>query len=378
MAAEEVRSIPPVFPIACWALGLVAFCQVWVAGLALAERFQAGQAVRVVEKEVIKLVPVRVPVPTAAPEVVDAAPQAAGVALLARPTRMDEPTASAATREISTAGVSPTPISAPRIVDPRAERLVTEARRARVAGDMLLAITKLEEAKTAAADEPHVHYEMGLVHEAMGVFDMAAEDYLKVMEIGISRGGSLYESASAKLRDGFAQPGDMLGKFSLDRVKVFKDPQHEDGERVVLTIPVQKAPGEQIDPTQIQLTVVIFNRNHRGEIVQLEDASWLSQHWLNEPADWADGEESLRVDYLIPHQDDSTAHLFGALEYYGQVVVLEYGGEVLDVQSWPRDLAARLPQQNPYSSGAGQFPEFLDLDMLPPDFDPNLPLLPPR
>jgi hypothetical protein len=243
---------------------------------------------------------------------------------------------------------------------------------------MLLAITKLEEAKTAAADEPHVHYELGLVHEAMGVWDMAAEDYLKVMEMGISRGGSLYESASAKLRDGFAQPGDMLRKFSLDRVQVFKDPQHEAGQQVVLTIPVHKAPGEEIDPTQIQLTVVLFNRNHRGEIVQLEDSSWLNQHWLKEPADWAEGEESLRVDYVIPRQDDSTAHLFGELEYYGQVVVLEYGGEVLDVQSWPRDLAARLPQQTPLPGDGAQFPEFLDMDMLPPDFDPNLPLLPPR
>jgi hypothetical protein len=373
------RAVPPVFPIACWALGMAGFCQLLVAGLALAERLEVSRVVRVVEKEVVKLVPVRVPTPAeAAPRLAaDAAETGGGVALQVRGmSRIDDGGGVAEPAVVE--GPPPAPILAPGIVDPRAERLVMEARRARVGGDMGLAILKLEEATKTSPDEPHVHYEMGLVHEAMGVFDMAAEDYLRVMDLGISRAGSLYEAAAAKVRDGFAQPGDMLGKLSLERVRVFEDPEHEAGKRVVLTIPVLKAPGEEIDPQQMQLTVVLFNRNHRGEIVRLEDRSWLTERWLAEPADWADGEERLRVDYLIPRQDDSTAHLFGELDYYGQVVMLEYGGEVLDVQSWPRDLAARLPNLVTPAADGMQFPEFLDMDLLPPDFDPNLPLLPPR
>ena len=44
----------PVFPVACWTLGLMAFTQLLVAGLALATRFEESRQVRVVEKEVLK------------------------------------------------------------------------------------------------------------------------------------------------------------------------------------------------------------------------------------------------------------------------------------------------------------------------------------
>lgn len=364
------RSAPPVFPIACWGLGLVAFSQLLVAGLALAERFESSQVVRVVEKEVTKLVPIRVPVPAAAAPV-----ETAGNAVEARP-----PVVASDARAVASLPTmpAPTPVMVPGIADAQTERLITEARRARIGGDMGMAIVKLEEARKLSPDEPHVFYELGLVHEAMGVFDMASEHYQKVFEMGINGAGSLYEDAAAKLRDGFAQPGDLLGKLSLERVQIFKDPEHEAGKRVVLTVPVEKAPGETIDPSQVLLTVAFFNRNTRGEITQLEDQTWAAERWLHEPVDWADGKESLRVEYVIPRQDGPTEHLFGDLDYYGQVVTLHYGEEVLDVQAWPRDLAARMNRPAPAGDDGMQFPEFLDPNMLPPDFDPNLPLLPPR
>ena len=75
--------------------------------------------------------------------------------------------------------------------------------------------------------------------------------------------------------------------------------------------------------------------------------------------DWAGGEESLRMNYVIPSQDSQTEHLFGARTYYGQVVSLLYKGEILDVQAWPRDLAAKIPQftrRKPGRSGAAGIP----------------------
>ena len=48
---------------------------------------------------------------------------------------------------------------------------------ARVAGDMGRAIIKLEEALDQSPDDPSVRYELGLVHEQMGVFDIAASHY---------------------------------------------------------------------------------------------------------------------------------------------------------------------------------------------------------
>ena len=44
----------PVFPVACWLLGLMAFVQLLVAGMAMATRLEESRVVRVIEKEVSK------------------------------------------------------------------------------------------------------------------------------------------------------------------------------------------------------------------------------------------------------------------------------------------------------------------------------------
>ncbi|RYD39379.1 MAG: tetratricopeptide repeat protein [Verrucomicrobiaceae bacterium] len=270
----------------------------------------------------------------------------------------------------------PTPVAPPAVADPRSERMITEARKARVAGDMDQAILKLENALTQSPDDPTVHYELGLVHEQMGVFDVAAAHYEKVFQMGASEAGALYERAAGKLRDGFQDEQVPLGKLSLGRVRIFKDPNAEEGQRVILTIPVQKAPGEDLELDQISVTVLFFNRNSQGEILQLEDKSWVTEQWVTLPFDFAGGEENLRMTYVIPTQDIQQERLFGDRTYYGQVVSLQYKGQVLDVQAWPRDLAARIPQQSGNAPGGDQMlPEFQDT--LPSDIDPNYPLLPP-
>lgn len=335
----------------------MAFVQLLIAGMALATRLEESREVRTVEKEVLKPVLVRVPVKTAPDE----------AAVVARPPVPVAPPVAA--------DVKPTPLSVPQVADPRSERMVNEARVARVAGDMGKAIVKLEEAMEKSPDDPNVHYELGLVHEQMGVFDTAAAHFEKVFQMGASGAGSLYPLAAAKLRDGFEQAVDMRGKLALGRVRIFNDPNHEGGQRVVLTVPVQKAPADEVDVAEIAVSVTFFNRSTKGGIIQLEDKSWVTEKWVTLPFDWTGGEESLRMTYTIPAQDTQTSHLFGDRTYYGQVVSLMYKGEVLDVQAWPRDLAARIPQA-PSSAGPGELlsPEFQD--SMPPDFDPEIPLLP--
>jgi len=346
----------PVFPVACWFLGLVVLCQLLIAGIALGKRFEASQQVRVIEKEVPKYITVELPPPP---------PVEVPVIVRAQDPR----------DMLSSPRPEPTPLAIPEIADPRAERLVLEARGARVAGDMGVAIMKLEEALIHAGDDPVVHYEMGLVHEQMGVFDIASAHYEKVFRAGINASGNLYELAAVKLRDGFEQPADMLGKLSLGRVRIFKDPEHSEGQRTILSIPVQKAPGADVEVGDIEVVVTFFNRTDRGEIRQLQDHSWVGQQWVTLPFDWAGGEETLRMNYVIPRADPRNEHLFGSLSYHGQVVSLLYQGEVLDVQAWPRDLAARIPRQAVHDE-FGLPPEFFDPGLLPPDFDPDNPLLP--
>lgn len=356
--APPHTATPPVFALIFWVLGLVVLCQLFVAGVALAKRFDAAQEVRIIEKEVVKYVAVEMP-PSTALEPVGA--EHGGM----RPTTRDtllgpEP--------------SPTPLRAPEIADPRAERLVDEARSARVAGDMGVAIMKLEEAMLHAPDEPAVRYEMGLVHEQMEVFDRAAEHYEAVFRAGITAAGTYYELAAAKLRDGFQPTAQMHGKLSLGRIRSVRNLDHEDGKQTILSIPVQKAPGADVDPAGIEVVVVFFNKTDRGEIQQLKEQDWVEKEWISLPIDWAGGEETLRMNYVIPKADLRTEHLFGALEYHGQVVTLLYEGEVLDVQAWPRDLAAKIPRQAEHGD-FGLPPDFFDPGLLPLDFDPDNPLL---
>ncbi len=354
-----------VFVVSCWVLGLVVLVQLWVGGVALAVRLKESRQVRVVEREVIKPVLVQVPVEAVPP--VEVAQSGAGV--------LGEATSGAVangTNRVPT----PTPLGVPAVADPRAERLLAEAREARVAGDMGKAIVKLEQALEHAPADPSLVYELGLVHEQMGVFDQASRHFEQVFQMGVSGAGSLYGLAAAKLRDGFAQPEDMLGRLSLGRVRIFNQPKHEAGQQVILTIPVQKAPADEVDVSAIQVEVRFFNRTSRGDIVELDDPSLVTSRWVTLPFDWAGGEENLRMTYTLPPVDRQTEHLFGKREYYGQVVTLSYQGEVLDVQAWPRDLAAKIVKQPEAGVGDLPVPEFLD--SLPPDFDPAIPLLPSR
>lgn len=352
----------PVFPVACWVLGLMAFTQLIVAGMALATRLEDSKVVKVVEKAVMKPVVVRVP---ASPSTSPGAPL--GSVVSRPPVPQETPVMPA---------LKPTPLTTPAIADPRTERLVNEARQARVAGDMGKAITKLEDAILQSPEDPSVHWEMGMALEQMGVYDTAANHYQKILGIGLPTAGSYFEMAGDKLRDGFAQPADMLGKLSLDRVRIFNNPNADEGQKVILTIPVQKGGAEDIDLNKLDVSVLFFNKTTRGEIVVRDEGTQVSQEWTSMPFDWQGGGETLRMTYIIPPLDNQTEHLFGGRTYYGQVVSLVYAGEVLDVQAWPRDLAARMPQQQAVPKPGDMLsPEFLN--DLPPDTDPGL-LLPPK
>jgi tetratricopeptide (TPR) repeat protein len=240
---------------------------------------------------------------------------------------------------------------------------------------MVKAIVKLEEALGQLPQEPAVLHELGVVHEQMGVYDKASEYYQKVFELGTSGAGTYYETAAAKLRDGFENPADHIGRLSLGRVRIFQSPDQSNGQTVILTIPIQKAPSFEAQDDLLEVKVNFFNRTTKGDIIQLEDESWVRKQWVSLPFDWSSGEELLRMTYTIPRQDQQTEHLFGIRSYYGQVVSLSYQGEILDVQAWPRDLAARLPGTPASASNNNQLPDFLDLP--PPDFDPDLGVLPP-
>ena len=159
---------------------MIAFGQLLAAGVAVAVRVERAQEVRVEEKVVTKIVTVAQEAPKAK-EVVAVAPPS--------PSQLPPPP--------EPVPLPPArPLAAPPIADPVVERLVQEARTARVAGDMATAINKLDEARETAPKEPSVLYEIGLSYEAMAAYDprladQAADAYQEVFALGTTGAGAL-------------------------------------------------------------------------------------------------------------------------------------------------------------------------------------------
>ena len=358
-AASQPRS-GLFFQLACWVIGLIAFIQILIGGVALALRVEAAQVVKVEEKIVTKLVNI-------APE----APKEAARPLVALP---PAPAPIPAEQALPSAR----PLAAPAIADPVVERLVNEAREARVAEDMGQAIIKLEEARERDPQEANTLYELGLVYETMAAFDTdlaskAAEAYQGVFNLGASKAGALYPLAAKKLSEGISMPQDMRGKLTLGRVKVFPDNTYREGERVILTIPVSAAPGSEPEADDFFVQVNLYDQDPQGTVVPNGPESETQFEWVTGAIDWVGGEEQLRVTYVIPNPDPADIHIFGKRKYYGQSVELFYKNELIDTQAYPRHLASS--NRDKQVSGNPD-PLFLDQDGMP-GFDPNMPLLPP-
>lgn len=335
-------------------LGLLAFGQLLTAGVALAVRMERSREVRVEEKVVTRIVTVAATPPKAAKEVVAVAP--ASPSALPPPDPTPLPPAQ--------------PLVAPPIADPVVERLVKEARTARVAGDMGTALNKLEEAQRIAPGEPSVLYETGMTYETMAAFephlaDRASDAYLAVMALGVTEAGALYPLAAAKIRDGISMPSDLRGELALGLPVVFPDDPNEEGERVVVTVPVQAAPGTEIAANDLVVKVQFYESTMaEGRKQILPAAEGLSEtvyEWVSGEFDFVGGEEKLRVTYSLPPQELQQEHLFGKRSYYGHTVEVFYKGELIDTQASPRHLSSRIGGGGrPADDG----PQFLTPDMI--------------
>jgi hypothetical protein len=317
-----------IFRLTCWIFGVVAFVQLIVAGVGLAIRIEQNREVKVVEK-IVPILPKKEITPINL-EPIDYPPD---IVVKPRPLPPAE--------ELET----------PAIADPVVEKLVREAREARVGENMMSAITKLEEALSMAPKEPNTLFELGRVYETMGIYDRASSYYQKVFELGTSVAGVLYQQAATRLKDGFEQPSQKEGRVTLSRVRVFEDTRFEKGQKIVVTIPVQSVQGEKIDTNDLEVTVNFFDQlGAKKEIKEAAtEISKIDYKWISAPVDWAKGEETLQVTYILPPQDIQDEHLFGERKYYGQVVELTYKGELIDAQAWPRLLARKLnkPEESP-------------------------------
>jgi hypothetical protein len=364
-----------VFRLSCWVLALVAFAQLLTAGVALAVRVERAQEVKIVEKE-------------GPPRIITVAPKAAEPAVAVAPVAPKPELPPLPPAEPATQLPPPRPLSVPAIADPVVERLVAEARKARIADDMGAALTKVEAALDLAPKDPNVLYEKALIFEKMAAASgdqalaaQASDAYQEIMTLGTTGAGSLYALAGEKLTVGLTMPADLRGEMALGRVQIYKDDDFEEGQRVVVTVPVHAAPETKLEEGDLEVKVTFYDsmlQKGKREIVQTAvGVKKENVNYITLPFDFATGEELVRFTYILPKDDLQQQHLFGKREYYGQVVELIYKGEVMDAAAWPRHLSSRSPaaqqQQQQQGNPWDQMPEFLTEDMISPGLLPNLP-----
>lgn len=359
------------FHLSCWILALAAFIQLATLGTGLAMNWQKNVA-PAEEKIVTRYVTVPAArAVTATPPRVKKLSKNSPGNLTAPPVLQPIPPSAAA---LIPPQVTDRP---PRIADPVVERLVNEAREARVHGDNMSAITKLEEALNTTPGEPNCLYEFASTFEDMGIYDKASDYYLQVYQLGPVKAGSLWKKSGAKLETGFKP--ETQGLTSLGVVRNMPAREVPEGTRHGVLVPINVTPGREFDPSLLQTKVHFYEkRNGKIEAAQI---SVDGADWLSEPLDWADGEELVEVWYVIPPIDGQEKMLYGARQYYGYMAELYYNNELLDMRFFPRTLMSETspnqrPQADPqidplidgFDPGEGFDPE---------DYNPGDPLLPP-
>ncbi len=358
------------FHASCWVLGLVAFVELAAVGMALGLQRTEVPAAVVTEPQIVEKVVTRYRTLPAEKETV----------VVEKPIYIEKEVAIAPLPEGPPLDYDFEPITniklgVPPIANPVVEKYVEESRSLRIAGDTMRATLKLDAAAQLAPQDANVLYQFAEVYSSMGIYDKAADYYQRVFELGTVKAGSLYEMAALKLRDGIAEPEDMATKFALGRVRVYEDTRWQEGERVILTIPVSAAPDLGLDAGELdralQVQVYLYDDLDGKPVLWNSATSSMDTQWVTPPVDWEDGgEELLRVIYEIPSQSDGTNHLLGQRRYFGQVVELFYESALIDRLASPRRLAQEVKAR-------GEEIYFYPENYVPDDFNYENPLLPP-
>lgn len=216
------------------------------------------------------------------------------------------------------------------------ERLVKTARASMIEGDIRKCVLCLEQASTIYPDHPALLYFYGMAYEKLLNVDKAREYYTKIFTMR-EKAGPFFQKAVTRLKNGFETPMDMRGKMSFGPVQTRHTYDPADGERVVLTIPVLLAPGQEMRPEDLTVCIQFYDIVN-GQNIAFTRSEEPVRRWVRENADWADGEELLEVTYHMPVLTNEELAAYGELKYYGFTAKLFYKGEPLDCVSAPSAL----------------------------------------
>jgi len=359
------------FQLSCWVLGLIAFMELMAIGAALATQRHIREVKTEIQTQYVMIPssttdPVQVdPVVTPDKEIEVQPDHSVELKLDG-----DSPSSVQSDQEaVARANREKVLNSAPPILDPVVEALVRDARAARVKGDLVLSLAKLQEAQKEDPENANVIYGLAKTYEDFGIFDNATVHYMKVYQMGPMEAGSLFQKAGLKLSVGLRPDVTDLAMIGWSRMSA---PTREArGERRTLLLPVTVAPGKDFDPKLLQ-PQVRFYEEIDGKVSQavIKEGDSGSQ-WVTGAADWQDGEEMAEVWYFVPDQDRASGFLFGKRNFYGFVAELYYDGRLVDIRAFPRTL---LEEGRNQGARQGEFDELDGLDLS--DFGAGDTLLP--
>ncbi|MGJ8672964.1 hypothetical protein [Rubritalea sp.] len=368
----------PTFAFACGLLACIAFAQLLSVGIAIALRVgETREVVRYVKGD-----PIIVSVPTLRDPInatgKSAEPRSVEQILAAYASDVKIPSPAPQNSAIPILSLSNTlsPSSEYLVKNPQVERLIDQAIQEHEKGDIMTALVKLEEAEAVDAAEPAVFYRKALLFEDMGQWDRATNNYEKIFTMGPSI-GVLYHKAAFKLSHGINPESNKQDLLVIGHILHRIAP---DKLSARLTIPIRSGSNSDFDPTHISVEVHHYDLvdNKRIEPVPPARADSKSERWLNEPVDWANGEEIAEALYTLPPTNEANAHLFGDRKYFGYVAELYYKNELIDQQAYPRRLHATHAEKQHQPNFAMPFdmPFDFPLDEPLPNINPDNPLLP--
>lgn len=255
------------------------------------------------------------------------------------------------------------------------DKLIRQGVAAMTAGDMRQCVLFLEEGSLLAPEHPALLYYYGMAYDKLLNPQKAREYYTKVFQMR-DRAGQYFKRAAHRLTYGFDQSAAMRGKLSFGPHQIRHSYDPESGEKVDMLLPVLLAPGEEVRPDDIYITIQFFDLVS-GRRIEFSRMATPQLTWRNETPNWANWEESLVVSYAVPALTKEQMDAYGDLRYYGFTAKLYYKGEPLDCISSPSSLilqeqilTQRQNRRNYSPAGNNLLPD----DGLVPDYEEAVPV----
>lgn len=132
-----------------------------------------------------------------------------------------------------------------------------------------------------------------------------------------------------------------------------------------ILLPVLLAPGEEVQPDDIYITIQFFDLVD-GRRIEFSRMASPQLNWQNDKPTWDEWEENLLITYSVPPLTSEEEDAYGSLKYYGFTAKLYYKGEPLDCISTPSSLILQEQRLNSRKTRGGYHEGLLPDDGLAP------------